>query len=512
MTSDKLLSNSLSNLYPHLAQEFNHVLNGITPDKVAGQSNKKMWWTCPKGHNYQAPISRRSASGSGCAYCANVKVLKGFNDLATAYPELAKQLDEDKSGFTAYEVMGKSSKRAWWKCAEEHSWEAVISSRANGRGCPSCSGWSVLPENSLAAMHSELILFFDTEKNSTDPFSIAPSSKKNVWWKCENSHSYQQMPLNKTRQNDGCPYCSGRYASPGNNLAEIHPELAKEFNAERNGFTAYDITPGSRKKVWWKCVLGHEWEVSPSSRNRTSGSNRITNKVMRSLKETDSGCPYCAGVSVLIGFNDLGTTNPELSKEMDVVKTGFSPQEVSHGTNRMAYWKCLAAHSWQASVSSRARQGNGCPECSNANSSQIEIAFRKALHKMNIWQIKDGSNTKLILTHNGKTKKMMVDIEGIFVDKKVVLEYDSYYYHSGRSSDTKEVCFLRDTLKTQILLDNGYHVVRIREKSVNGTLEFLDIAHEKLLQIQHVYAGQKLDHSESIKETIDQINSWIQKM
>lgn len=214
----------------------------------------------------------------------------------------------------------------------------------------------------------------------------------------------------------------------------------------------------------------------------------------------------------MVGFNDLETLNPALAKEMDTSKTGFSPQNVTHGSNKMAYWKCLLGHSWQATVSSRARQGNGCPECSNANSSQIEIAFRKSFHKMNTWQIKDESNTKLTLTNNGTVKRMMVDIEGIFLDKKVVLEYDSYYYHSGRSSDTKEICFLRDTLKTQILLDNGYHVVRIREKSVNGTLEFLDISHEKLFQVQHVYAGQKLDHSESIKDTIDQINTWIQKM
>lgn len=507
MTSE----NSLAFLYPHLAKEFNIALNGITPDKIAGKSNKKMWWKCSNGHDYQAPISRRSASGSGCAYCANVKVLKGYNDLATSYPELAHQLDAVKTGFTAYEVIGKSSKRAWWKCAQGHSWEAVISSRANGRGCPSCSGWSVTPENSLASIHPELVPFFDTEKNSTTPDKVSPNSHKKLWWKCDNRHSYQQSVGNKTRQNGGCPYCSGRYASPGNNLAELHPELAQEFNAERNGFTAYDITPGSRKIVWWKCALGHEWEVSPGGRNRTSGSNRHTHKVVRNDNGKDSGCPYCAGVSVLVGFNDLATLNPKLAAEMDVAKTGFTAQDVTRGTNKIAYWECKAGHSWQARIASRTIQGSGCPECSNANSSQIEIAFRKALHKMNNWQIKDESNTKLALNNNGSIKRMMVDIEGLFRDKKIVLEYDSYYYHAGRGSDTKEACFLRDTLKTQILLDNGYHVVRIREKSVNGALDFLDISHENLFQVQHIYTGQKLDHSESIEGTIAKINHWMQE-
>lgn len=512
MTYSIPVNNSLAELYPHLAAEFNTALNGTTPDKVAGQSNKKMWWICPNGHDYEAPISRRSSSGTGCAYCKNVKVLKGYNDLATVNPKLANQLDASKSGFTAYEVMGKSSKRAWWKCSEGHSWEAVISSRSNGRGCPSCSGWSVTVENSLASKHPELLPFFDMEKNTVSPDKVAVTSKKKIWWKCDHGHSYAQMPLNKTRQNDGCPYCSGRYASNGNNLAEAHPELAKEFNVERNGFTAHDITPGSKKKVWWKCGLGHEWQMSPSGRNRTSGSNRLTNKVVRNFQETDSGCPYCAGVSVLVGFNDLATLNPLLAKEMDIVKTGFGPTEITTGSIRKIYWQCDKGHSWQSTMHSRARRGCGCPECSRSNSSKIEIAFRKSLHKLPYWDIKDESNRKLSLIHNGKNKSMMVDIEGIYQEKKVVIEYDGYYYHSGAFRDNREICFARDVLKTEILLSNGYYVVRIREKNYNGTLDFLNIKHNRLLQVEHSYFGQQLDHSGALKETIAQIDNWIKTM
>ena len=48
---------------------------------------KKVWWTCSKGHDYQATINHRS-NGSGCPYCSNYKVLTGYNDLATINPEL----------------------------------------------------------------------------------------------------------------------------------------------------------------------------------------------------------------------------------------------------------------------------------------------------------------------------------------------------------------------------------------------------------------------------------------
>lgn len=32
--------------------------------------------------------------------------------------------------------------------------------------------------------------------------------------------------------------------------------------------TPYDITPGSKKQVWWQCAYGHEWKTNPGSRVR----------------------------------------------------------------------------------------------------------------------------------------------------------------------------------------------------------------------------------------------------
>ena len=49
-------------------------------------------------------------------------------------------------------------------------------------------------------------------------------------------------------------------------------ELMAEWNWERNkDITPSQLTLGSNKKVWWKCVLGHEWEAIVSSRNRGNG-------------------------------------------------------------------------------------------------------------------------------------------------------------------------------------------------------------------------------------------------
>ena len=40
----------------------------------------------------------------------------------------------------------------------------------------------------------------------------------------------------------------------GKSLAEVNPELAKQWHTSKNGdLTPEDVSAGSKKKVWWKC-------------------------------------------------------------------------------------------------------------------------------------------------------------------------------------------------------------------------------------------------------------------
>jgi hypothetical protein len=67
--------------------EKNSELN-FDPKTLTLGSNKKAWWKCSKGHEWQASIGHRS-QGRGCPYCSNQKVLRGYNDLQTVNPTLA---------------------------------------------------------------------------------------------------------------------------------------------------------------------------------------------------------------------------------------------------------------------------------------------------------------------------------------------------------------------------------------------------------------------------------------
>lgn len=70
-----------------------------------------------------------------------VKLEKGMNDLPTVNPTLAEEWNYEKNGtLTSDMVTAGSHKKVWWKCDKGHEWEADISSRKRGRGCPFCAG------------------------------------------------------------------------------------------------------------------------------------------------------------------------------------------------------------------------------------------------------------------------------------------------------------------------------------------------------------------------------------
>ena len=72
----------------------------------------------------------------------------------------------------------------------------------------------------------------------------------------------------------GCPQCAGVTASSEYNIGRSRPDLASEWNYNRNKIKPEDHTPNSGKKVWWRCALGHEWKAAIDHRNRKGGGIR----------------------------------------------------------------------------------------------------------------------------------------------------------------------------------------------------------------------------------------------
>ena len=80
--------NDLNTTHPELAKQ----AVGWNPKNFSAGSGKKVKWKCKKGHVRLAIISSRALRGSECGVCMGREVLTGFNDLATEYPSIAKEI------------------------------------------------------------------------------------------------------------------------------------------------------------------------------------------------------------------------------------------------------------------------------------------------------------------------------------------------------------------------------------------------------------------------------------
>jgi hypothetical protein len=178
------------------------------------------------------------------------------------------------------------------------------------------------------------------EADGWDPNSFTRGSHKRVKWKCEKGHGWEAAVKTRALSGNNCPVCSGHVVVVGfNDLKSKYPEIAKQaFEWDPS-----TVTHMSGKKEFWKCEKGHITEVKIASKVLSGGS-----------------CSICSGHKVSMGFNDLKTTHPELSKEAD----GWDPREISKGHDKKLAWKCEYGHKWEANVYSRTgKMQVGCPVC-----------------------------------------------------------------------------------------------------------------------------------------------------
>lgn len=210
---------------------------------------------------------------------------------------------------------------------------------SNTSNCPTCSNLRIEQGfNDLQTLYPALA----AEANGWDPKEIGGGSSKRLSWKCrEKGHVWESTIINRTSNGSNCPVCVGQLVVVGvNDLATTHPEVAKQAI----DWDPKTLTAGSKKKRSWLCAKGHNY-LAP-----------VVNKT-----NLDAGCPICGNVQILVGYNDLATTHPDLAKEAD----GWDPSTVVAGTSQKKAWKCDLGHRYSAAVTSRSSQTrqSGCPIC-----------------------------------------------------------------------------------------------------------------------------------------------------
>lgn len=223
--------------------------------------------------------------------------------------------------------------------------------------------------------------------------------------------------------------CTGMQVVEGKtDLLTLNPEVAAEWNYEKNyPLRPNMVTAQSGQVVWWKCEHGHEWEAE--IKNRHHG----------------RGCPICGNKQVLLGFNDLATTHPDIAAEWHPTKNnGLLATEVTAGAGAAIWWKCSYGHEWKTTIFHRLH-GTGCPVCS----SDLRVSFPEKAIFFYIQNAFPGVEENY---HTDWLGRFELDIA--IPEMSIGIEYDGEAWHTNPN---------RDSRKDILCAENRYSLIRVRE-------------------------------------------------
>lgn len=401
--------------------EKNDELN-LFPDKLTCGSGKKVWWQCKKcNQTWQARIAGRT-SGKGCPVCAGQVLVQGVNDLATINPKLAIEWDYSSNVLTPKQVSARNNIKAAWVCSVcGYRWNALISTRNSGTGCPRCK------KNFQTSIPEQIIFFYLKQlfPDTVNGFAIAenqkrvtidifiPSLKLAIEYDGSRWHKNVSRDIRKTKfllnhgiklvriRESDCPviddesfcvfvdYNKKSYSYLTKGILELICYIKKNYNLsveisiniENDFYRILNLYENDKKGKSLAIVnpsVASEWdfqkngEINPSNILATSD-KKFWWKCLKcgyswrsSVYDRNSGhgCPCCAGVTVREGVNDLQTKCPDLILEWDYEKNNnLYPNKISYRSNKKLWWKCQkCGHSWLARVADRSN-GVGCPAC-----------------------------------------------------------------------------------------------------------------------------------------------------
>ena len=462
---------------PELISEWNYEKNTLlTPNMVKAGSSDKVWWICDKGHEWQAVISSRTVNESGCPFCSGRYAIQGENDLMSVDSPLLKEWNYDRNGrLTPSDFKEHSARKIWWKCKKGHEWCSSISDRSRGDGCPYCSGKRVLVGfNDLAHINPYIAKEWNYEKNGNKiPQKYTCKSGIKVWWKCEKGHEWKTSISNRSR-GDGCPKCNSgiRTSFPEQAIyfyvKKIYPDAVNRCtDVLPNGMEIDIFIPSINVgieydgSVWHESDKALEKEVKKyieCKRNdiflirvKEKGGNARENScdVMLRIDDSFNNEAYSSLFMQLSKYikipneidvkndrvhiqenykteiknNSFGSKYADLVVEWDSEKNGMlTPYMFSSNSGERIWWKCCKNHSWQTTISTRAK-GSGCPYCSgryaikgendlqtlrpeiasewnyNKNGKLLPCEFKTQSNKKVWWKCKEGHEWEAIIAN-----------------------------------------------------------------------------------------------------------------
>ncbi len=264
---------SLAERDPEIAAQWHPRRNGsLSASDVTANSGQTVWWLCDRRHEWQAMINNRRRA-RGCPKCTlwgtSVEEIRLRHELLAA----GVPIDPD------HEVALRAAGRALqcdmlcsaWNVAIEFDGnrfhklpDNVEKDRRKSRLLTE-QGWTVIRvREDLPAIgeHDVLVPLFSSEVTRA---KAVLAKLQSLGYTAAEYDEYLRTDR-AWGGDESAAYIKRRRIDKS--LATLHPELAAQWDPERNGvLTPADVTPGSGERAWWICpTCGHSWAAYVYSR------------------------------------------------------------------------------------------------------------------------------------------------------------------------------------------------------------------------------------------------------
>lgn len=375
----KVMPNStdLATTHPDIAKELNVEASGFDATTVsAGNATADAVWNCPVcGNIYPMRVWERT-HGSGCPKCA-----RKVSDLAARMPRKGKTFAEGasptllaewspKNDRTPDEVALHSTYRALWVCSNcHHEWEATVTNRAGGSGCPRCSGW----KTSFAeqAIHYYLMRALPDEEVvngyviPTDGDYIAPVDVAIVGRKIAIEHDGAFWHAKRQKRDD---HKQKQVESEGWRLIRI-----KEFRGDCPAGDIEDVIYYESFKTWG----AEKHEALSEAIRRLLALLDITYDDVNTQRDREK---IYAFYKVDLQERSAAAKCPELIEEWSPRNLPATLDMFTPGSNFRAWWVCSnpdCQHEWQTAINNRTGNGTGCPICAHRRNAKTGRFLKK---------------------------------------------------------------------------------------------------------------------------------------
>lgn len=338
---------------------------------------------------------------------------------------------------------------------------------------------SELKDNAMLKVNPHLFEIWDFEENNKLSFKILEMTKgmhKKAWWICTKCNENYDMYIYDKVAGKNCPYCANKRIGKNNSLAVKSPHIAKLWHPTKNGeLTPHDVAPKSHNEYWWLGKCGHYWDMRVDDMNRYNG-----------------GCPYCSGSRLLVGYNDMWTTNSKLANMLANPEDGYRyMQSASAKLN----WKCPTCSKIlkNKSINNVSKQGVSCEICNDSVSFGEKMIYQILLQSDIDFKFDQATEFSGRLRYD-----FILESYNIVIEAHGLQHYIDTGFHkmNGKNSESE---MKNDIYKRRIAEENKYRYFEINcSKSDFVTIkkEIIDSGILKILKIEEdVFNKINMSHS-----------------